>query len=606
MSKNIVNYIYNSFSQIGNKKRESTLTYIEKLNRIDDMRNKLLQFKKEQSFDEIFSSFPQFIVIGPQSSGKSSVLQRITGISLPTSSGVCTRVPTVIKLRRGQKSATVDLIHPNGTKQNFENSNTMDNVPRAIIQAQKQFKDRGEFGKDFYIEVFIQDLEKPNITLVDLPGFTNSSDENTVIVNDMVKKYLDMNGTLILHVARADQDYDSLLGNDFIRKHSTERVLVLTHCDKLEDEGVKNYTQRLDETLEKQTDNINVFAMIASKSLEEMSHDDEVSYLQRLNSINSRERIRLGTKNLYEFIEKRMEQHLDAQIPFLRDQIQKMKNELDEKRKEYDKDPTQVLLETLKILRSEFKGKIENYQVQFRQEIEDLKTKITDIDIFTNNGGNKEQEFLRKIKECAQSRKLINIGNMNKQEFVEEYMTLFADEYRKVLINVRDRIYGAIKVILEEPFIGDFSPLATEFVKKLKRDLFAEYNGKDSMIAIEHLHMHNCPPLVFALNEVYLNNIYREMTKDKQFAGEDSIYEEIIYRIKAQIKYAKLTIIEAAYKEFYISLVKNSQDCFEFVLNKSHENKELVKMPDKMMAEKEKYDRQHDVIFGVLLQVNEM
>lgn len=41
---------------------------------------------------------PTIVVIGDQSSGKSSIIQRICGVDLPRSNGTCTRCPTEVHL----------------------------------------------------------------------------------------------------------------------------------------------------------------------------------------------------------------------------------------------------------------------------------------------------------------------------------------------------------------------------------------------------------------------------------------------------------------------------------------------------------------------------
>ena len=57
---------------------------------------------------------PQFVACGAQSSGKSSVIRRISGISLPEASGLCTRITTIIQLRRCETPVIkVSLIGPN-------------------------------------------------------------------------------------------------------------------------------------------------------------------------------------------------------------------------------------------------------------------------------------------------------------------------------------------------------------------------------------------------------------------------------------------------------------------------------------------------------------
>lgn len=44
------------------------------------------------------------------------------------------------------------------------------------------------FAEDYSIEVKITKETLPNVTLIDLPGFTNKSDESAKTVNEMVQK----------------------------------------------------------------------------------------------------------------------------------------------------------------------------------------------------------------------------------------------------------------------------------------------------------------------------------------------------------------------------------------------------------------------------------
>merc|ERR1712146_740947 len=45
-------------------------------------------------------NYPQITVVGDQSSGKSSLLETIFNIKLPTASGTCTKCPIVIKSKK--------------------------------------------------------------------------------------------------------------------------------------------------------------------------------------------------------------------------------------------------------------------------------------------------------------------------------------------------------------------------------------------------------------------------------------------------------------------------------------------------------------------------
>ena len=188
--------------------------------------------------DELRNDLFMVVLTGAQSAGKSSVFRRITRFALPEASGTCTRIATLTQLRRSvekEKLYTVSLI-----------SNTHDAVQQeravkskdAIAPVVKEFQDSlttegTNFIDDHYIKVFIQEPEAINISLVDLPGFHTDDDADSKTVNDLVQKYIKMDSTLVIHVCRGDQDYGSLLGNDFMRKQQNDipRITVLTHCD---------------------------------------------------------------------------------------------------------------------------------------------------------------------------------------------------------------------------------------------------------------------------------------------------------------------------------------------------------------------------------------
>ena len=46
---------------------------------------------------------PQIVVIGDQRSGKSSVLESLTGIKFPVNSGICTRCPIIVNCKNDKQ-----------------------------------------------------------------------------------------------------------------------------------------------------------------------------------------------------------------------------------------------------------------------------------------------------------------------------------------------------------------------------------------------------------------------------------------------------------------------------------------------------------------------
>jgi len=54
-------------------------------------------------------SLPQIRVVGDQKSGKSSLLQCITGVHFPVKNGICMRAPTVVQCPRHSDSVLCEI-----------------------------------------------------------------------------------------------------------------------------------------------------------------------------------------------------------------------------------------------------------------------------------------------------------------------------------------------------------------------------------------------------------------------------------------------------------------------------------------------------------------
>jgi hypothetical protein len=69
-----------------------------------------------------YINLPQLVVVGDQSSGKSSVLEGLTRLPFPRDSGLCTKFATQITFRRASEHSVKATILPdaNSSKQNRE------------------------------------------------------------------------------------------------------------------------------------------------------------------------------------------------------------------------------------------------------------------------------------------------------------------------------------------------------------------------------------------------------------------------------------------------------------------------------------------------------
>jgi GTP-binding protein EngB required for normal cell division len=161
---------------------------------------------------------PQIIVVGDQSSGKSSVLEAISQVKFPSKQGICTRFATQLSLRRST-TTSVRVSIPNSTVdqselQRLNNSDfDKDRIPDIIEEAKTIMADK--IGKDGISEDILQiDVAGPDmcpLTLVDLPGFYSSatkdqSEKGIRIVDRLAHHYMSQKSSIILTVVSGKYD----------------------------------------------------------------------------------------------------------------------------------------------------------------------------------------------------------------------------------------------------------------------------------------------------------------------------------------------------------------------------------------------------------------
>ncbi|XP_015490217.1 interferon-induced GTP-binding protein Mx-like isoform X1 [Parus major] len=113
-------------------------------------------------------SLPAIAVIGDQSSGKSSVLEALSGVALPRGNGIVTRCPLELKLKRlPEGQAWQGKISYQNVTLELQNASEVD---RAIRQAQDVVAGpRGAISGQL-ISLEVRSPDVPDLTLIDLPG----------------------------------------------------------------------------------------------------------------------------------------------------------------------------------------------------------------------------------------------------------------------------------------------------------------------------------------------------------------------------------------------------------------------------------------------------
>jgi GTPase SAR1 family protein len=213
-------------------------------------------------------NLPQIIVVGDQSSGKSSVLEAISGVQFPVDGDLCTRFATELILRRAPETTvhvsiqladdhTPPAARGDALRQPFQRSSFNKRDLPDIIREAKERMNIGEGGaRKFSSDVLRIEISAPDVyslTLVDLPGIFHSATadqniEGKAIVEQLIDGYMRQPKSIILAVVAANNQLANQLVLEKTQIHDRSRartIGVITKPD-LADPGSANERKYLD------------------------------------------------------------------------------------------------------------------------------------------------------------------------------------------------------------------------------------------------------------------------------------------------------------------------------------------------------------------------
>ncbi|KFK40779.1 hypothetical protein AALP_AA2G039700 [Arabis alpina] len=178
---------------------------------------------------------PTIVVVGDQSSGKSSVLESLAGISLPRGQGICTRVPLVMILQRSP-SVEPEIWLEFGDKRVDTDE---EHITEAIRTATEAIAGSGKGVSDTPLTLHVKKCGVPDLTMVDLPGITrvpvNGQPENIYEqISGMIMKYIEPQESIILNVLSATVDFttcESIRMSRQVDKTGERTLAVVTKAD---------------------------------------------------------------------------------------------------------------------------------------------------------------------------------------------------------------------------------------------------------------------------------------------------------------------------------------------------------------------------------------
>ncbi|KAL5512506.1 hypothetical protein ACEPAG_3159 [Sanghuangporus baumii] len=314
---------------------------------------------------------PQIAVIGDQSTGKSSLLHRISGVPVQRSSGTCTRVPSEIILKEATHGSWECIISiryirdASGTRLGkprteqfgsrmtnpIEVKDRMAHAQLACLNPSRQCSDfldgppslrfvsENSFSDNCVI-VQITGPGVPNLSLCDLPGLIASvgkaGNENDIdMIKDLVASYISKSNCLILLTVSCEADFETQGAYRLSTQYDPEgkRTLgVLTKPDRIasgdEDRWVKlvkNEEEQLDLGwfCVKQPDSKQVASGITLENVQTLE-DGFFETVEPWRSLPFNARSRLGARPLVERLSQMLAELIALRLPEVREEVEKM------------------------------------------------------------------------------------------------------------------------------------------------------------------------------------------------------------------------------------------------------------------------------------------
>lgn len=192
-------------------------------------------------------NLPQIIVVGDQSSGKSSVLEAISHVHFPVQAGICTRFATELVLRPGSRqcvTASIQFADSSRPGHSLQVADFNQGDIDKIISDARDEMGISATGRDFSKDVLRLEIQGPEmypLTLVDLPGIfhtstSTQSSEGRATVMELVESYMRKSNSIILTVIAASNQLANQIVLEEAAKHDptkTRTLGVITKPDLL-------------------------------------------------------------------------------------------------------------------------------------------------------------------------------------------------------------------------------------------------------------------------------------------------------------------------------------------------------------------------------------
>lgn len=418
-------------------------------------------------------NYPQITVVGDQSSGKSSLLETIFNIKLPTASGTCTKCPIVIKSKNNVnlKEKKYYLESDNGTQDISEEI-----ICEKIKDLQNKYTENGNLVSDKEIILQIEGFDLLDITIVDLPGIIHQGEDKDIkTIHDTIKKYIKQNNTLILVVNQACTDEELNTAHRLAKMFDLKQertMTIYTKCDTFQSDEQK------EDKSKKINYGDNIHAVICNPNGKEYDEEYENDTFREYNISEERS----GINSLKIKLEKMYCDLIRKNAPKLEKDIENKINESKNKLLdlgERNKEKSEIVRDIKNILLKEFNTKkLKNYLIKFKDSIkrvrdnnhvEDFVEAHFEEDIFRVPCFQGEDTFNERLKFICD--KYIDCGIELKRDVEIHLRNLFSN----IILKFVDENSNAI---IHKSVNDKLDTIMVSFEKQLKKEINKEKKFK--------------------------------------------------------------------------------------------------------------------------------
>ena len=424
------------------------------LDAVDKLRNLMVM---EEGIE-----LPTIVVVGDQSSGKSSVLESLARISLPRGQGICTRVPLVVRLQNHTEPEPELSLEYKGRVVHTDEQH----VAGAISVATDVIAGSGKGISKTPLTLTVKKKGVPDLTMVDLPGITRVAvpgqpDNIYDQIKDIIMEYIQPEASIILNVLAATVDFptcESIRMSRIVDKAGERTLAVVTKSD-MAPEGL----------LEKVTaDDVNIGLgyvcvrnRIGDESYEE-ARVEEAKLFKTHPLLSKIDKSIVGIPVLAQKLMKIQAKSIDRNLP---DIDKKINDKLSQSLSEFKKLPRSIssaaealttfmriigsVKETLRkiLLRGEFHDYPEDKNMHCTARLVEMLNSFSD-ELHGCPESDPKRKFLMEEFECLEEAKEIALPNFLPRTAFLSMLQSKVDGISSIPIAFIDKLWSYIEVVL--------------------------------------------------------------------------------------------------------------------------------------------------------------